>query len=564
LLNASPQKTKIDIVMKRRDASGTLIAIRGVTRLIMDGELKAGDRVSQVSIASALEVDRASVQLAFERLKRQGVLDSGAGGGFVVRSFTVPQVEDAIFLRGQLEGAAARLATQRSGATGVSDLIARVTDLDHVVDDTEEDLELSLARYRELNDAFHAELFALADSDVLTDAYESLVALPFAQPSAWLVYGSQDPILSVPIQFGQIQHRKILKAIESGDSEEAEMLARHHADLARYDMRAVMRRGAAIGMLPGSGLIVSTEGQSDTGEANGSSGVLPARRILVADHLTREIADHMTREKSTGARSSPTAASAADPHSSAPENQEPDGHRSGVQVISRVAAILQILGDSRSGLTLTQVVTQTGLPKTTAYRILSALQEEELIESIEGRYRLGREGRGDNAGTEEVRLRARPLMERVAAEVQETVDLTILVDDQVMIIEQILRPRDATAGPMIGSRLPALQTASGLALLACSPNPEQSEFGSPRLGARFDQSERLAARLARIREEGIAVSVNDIPGILAMATAATDETGLAFALGVPVPRDRSGDQAPLIRDVLLRARPEFARLVANN
>jgi hypothetical protein len=111
------------------------------------------------------------------------------------------------------------------------------------------------------------------------------------------VYGSQDPILSVPIQFGQIQHRKILKAIESGDSEEAEMLARHHADLARYDMRAVMRRGAAIGMLPGSGLIVSTEGQSDTGEANGSSGVLPARRILVADHLTREIADHMTREK---------------------------------------------------------------------------------------------------------------------------------------------------------------------------------------------------------------------------------------------------------------------------
>jgi IclR family transcriptional regulator, acetate operon repressor len=234
-------------------------------------------------------------------------------------------------------------------------------------------------------------------------------------------------------------------------------------------------------------------------------------------------------------------------------------------VISRVALILQILTSSRSGLTLAEVVTQSGLPKTTAHRILSALQEERLVEGVEGRYYLGRVlDRGLTAETEQVRLRARHLMERVASELQETVDLTILVDDQVMIIEQILRRQEA-GGPMVGSRLPALVTASGLALLACSRRHEPSGLTTPRPGLRIDDtSESLATRLKRVREDGIAVSMYDIPGVLAMATAATDETGLAFALGVPVPRDRSAHKAPLIHEALLRARPEFQRLVSDN
>jgi FCD domain len=88
-------------------------------------------------------------------------------------------------------------------------------------------------------------LFEMAGSDVLRDAYKDLVALPFAQPSAFLAYQGERPTLSVPLAFAHRQHQKILHAIKAGDSEAAETLARDHADLARHDFarcRAPRRR----------------------------------------------------------------------------------------------------------------------------------------------------------------------------------------------------------------------------------------------------------------------------------------------------------------------------------
>ena len=59
-----------------------------------------------------------------------------------------------------------------------------------------------------------------------------------------------DPTLAA----GNAQHHEILNAIERGDAEAAERLARAHAQLAVRNLEAVLQTGG-LEKLPGSGLI---------------------------------------------------------------------------------------------------------------------------------------------------------------------------------------------------------------------------------------------------------------------------------------------------------------------
>jgi GntR family transcriptional regulator, vanillate catabolism transcriptional regulator len=244
--------------IKIRKASQTPEAADELRQLILDGELRAGERFTQGRVAAQLGLPRTTVRMALEQLKHQRMLDSRPGGRYAVRSFSLREVADAIHLRGQLEGSAARLAAERKTGLGpLRDLNACLVHLDRVVEESTRELSDTLDRYVELNDAFHAGLFVLAGSDPLRDAYEALVVLPFAGPSAFIGYQSEQPTLSVPLGLAHAQHHKIANAIAAGDGEEAESLARNHADVARRELRAVISRGAAIETLSGSVLISS-------------------------------------------------------------------------------------------------------------------------------------------------------------------------------------------------------------------------------------------------------------------------------------------------------------------
>jgi GntR family transcriptional regulator of vanillate catabolism len=233
-----------------------LSAILGLRQLIMDGELRAGDRLSEVRLATRLEVSRTPLRLALAQLEHEGLLEPVPGGGFVVRSFSGRQVVDAIELRGLLEGQAARLAALRNnGPRVLGNLVACVAKLDRIVGDdgggpTGDEFEL----YVELNEAFHNELFVLADSDVLRDAYERVLALPFAQPSFFLPAQADTSQFEPTLKAGNAQHHEILNAIERGDSEEAERIARGHAQLTVKNLENVLETGG-LEKLPGSSLI---------------------------------------------------------------------------------------------------------------------------------------------------------------------------------------------------------------------------------------------------------------------------------------------------------------------
>lgn len=242
--------------MSRVAVSQGLAAIRGLRELILDGELRAGDRLSEVRLAARLEVSRTPLRLALAQLEHEGLLEPVAGGGFIVRSFNLQQVADAIDLRGVLEGSAARLAAERNrGPRQLGELISCVAKLDRIAGAdrplTAEEFEL----YVELNDAFHAELFVLAASDLLRDAYHRVLALPFNSPSAFLMVQAQAGSFDPTINAGHAQHHLILDAIECGDGELAERLARAHANLAQQNLELALSVGQDLASLPGRSLI---------------------------------------------------------------------------------------------------------------------------------------------------------------------------------------------------------------------------------------------------------------------------------------------------------------------
>jgi len=238
----------------RGDTAGsqTTKATLGLRELVFAGELQPGKRVPEIGLAERLGVSRTPLRLALATLAHEGLLSALPGGGFVVCSFSLNDVADAIELRGVLEGTAARFAAERLGSESELAALAAVTqELDAVVGVPSPLLE----RFVELNDEFHRVLVELAKSDALTRAIANVVALPFASPGALLASQAALPREHEVLVVAQPQHRAMLEAVGAGHGARAEEIAREHARLAMLNLELVLASEPALERLPGAPLL---------------------------------------------------------------------------------------------------------------------------------------------------------------------------------------------------------------------------------------------------------------------------------------------------------------------
>ena len=101
------------------DASQTVKAQLRLRELIVGGELAPGERVPELALVERLGVSRTPVRTALAKLLDEGLLETLPGGGYVVKAFTESDIQDAIEVRGTMEGLAARLAAERGVAPGL-------------------------------------------------------------------------------------------------------------------------------------------------------------------------------------------------------------------------------------------------------------------------------------------------------------------------------------------------------------------------------------------------------------------------------------------------------------
>lgn len=143
---------------------------------------------------------------------------------------------------------------------------------------------------------------------------------------------------------------------------------------------------------------------------------------------------------------------------------------SSIQVIDRLARLLDAIAASESALSLKVLAAETGLHPSTAFRILGAMIAIGFVErDTNSRYSLGKKLArlgGKVHQRTDVREAARDMMEKLRDQLGETVNLTVREGDEVIYIERATPNRMMRVEQVIGSRAPLHVTAVGKLMLA--------------------------------------------------------------------------------------------------
>ena len=207
-----------------------------------------------------------------------------------------------------------------------------------------------------------------------------------------------------------------------------------------------------------------------------------------------------------------------------------------VQVIDRAAQILDCFTFEQPELPVSEIAAKTGLHKSTAHRILMALEYNDIIGQNQetGNYYLGMKlFKLGNQATARIQLRevAKPYLIQLMEETKETVHLAVLDEKQVLYLEKVEGPHALRMPSRVGRRIPTYCTSLGKAMLSCLEAEQVKEhLQGPRLKAYTPNTiknvEGLLKDLARIRLRGYAMDNEEI------------ELGLR-CVGAPI-RDYSG------------------------
>jgi len=233
------------------DISQTGRALLNLREMLLRGDFRPGERISELPLVPRLGVSRTPIRLALDRLANEGLLEVSPTGGFTVRAFTVADIWDAIEMRGVLEGTAARLAAERLTGDHELEALRKCRDeMESMIPTLE-----SGAHYLDLNEAFHSAMVDLAKSSMLRRTLDRVLSLPFASPSALVFAPTELPRARELLVLGQEHHKSIVEAIENRQGTRAESLAREHARLARRNLELALSNRDVFSSVPGSSLI---------------------------------------------------------------------------------------------------------------------------------------------------------------------------------------------------------------------------------------------------------------------------------------------------------------------
>ena len=139
-------------------------------------------------------------------------------------------------------------------------------------------------------------------------------------------------------------------------------------------------------------------------------------------------------------------------------------------MVTRVALIMSVFERAGTSLRLDQVVAGTGLPRSSAHRILTQLQDAGLLQRRADGYHLAvTPGTGDHS-----RLRgvASPVLERLHVDTALVVHLGVLAGPDVVYLDKVAGSSGVRVPTRVAGHTPAHASALGKAMLAQLPAEE--------------------------------------------------------------------------------------------
>jgi IclR family transcriptional regulator, acetate operon repressor len=207
------------------------------------------------------------------------------------------------------------------------------------------------------------------------------------------------------------------------------------------------------------------------------------------------------------------------------------GQNAGRDQFSKALDVLRLIVESGQGSWgVRELATTLGLAPSTVHRVLLLLEQHDLLESEDGRYRLGLEFLrlawrvGDYLPLRRIAL---PAMRELVAQCNETALLGICdyAHMAAMHIASVESPNPLRYFVELNQWIPQHANPGGLAVLACLPDDEITKFLnsaelSPVTEMTLTEPEAIQRAITSIRERGYAITHGaHIPGAVGVAAA---------------------------------------------
>lgn len=192
-------------------------------RMILAGDLLAGDKLNEITLAEMLGVSRGPVREAFRALEEAGLVQQEKNCGVYVRQISLEQADDIYEVRCALDDLIGRKLASIISVAQARELRAILDRMDGLAAEGDVD------GYSRMNLEFHDLLLNMTSNHKLIHTYRRLVnELNLYRRSALAQSGS--------LPSSTAEHHEIVDAIASGNPQEAGRIMREHAMAGRDRM----------------------------------------------------------------------------------------------------------------------------------------------------------------------------------------------------------------------------------------------------------------------------------------------------------------------------------------
>lgn len=240
----------------------------------------------------------------------------------------------------------------------------------------------------------------------------------------------------------------------------------------------------------------------------------------------------------------------------------------GTQAIDRAAELLSLVVRSEQALSYTELVGQTGLARSTASRVLQALERNGLLErDRDGGFRGGAlfthyATRFDRVET--MVALAQPMLETIAEETGETVNLAVARGDTVVHVSQVDSTFHLGSANWLDTDVPPHCSALGKVMYAFGALPLPTGELERRTPSTLTDFSLLERELRTVRRVGFAITRGELEeGLDGLAAPVRGADGhVHAAIGVSGPSFRLGETHRPLGDLLVAESNRLSTLLA--
>jgi DNA-binding GntR family transcriptional regulator len=191
-------------------------------RMIVDGELAEGERLTERALAERLEISPTPIREALQRLEQEWLIERRGPKTVVVAGANTRRLREMRVLEAALRGVAARLAVENATDKELDELAAVHAEALRVAR-SRQSRGVVVTRVVELTRRFHSMLDACSHNPVVVKMIATTMAFDYvARAERIKRLGKDYPTAWVD------EHAEIIDALRARDADRAEQLLRAH------------------------------------------------------------------------------------------------------------------------------------------------------------------------------------------------------------------------------------------------------------------------------------------------------------------------------------------------